>query len=98
MATVSLSSRSLADLERIFEFIAQTDPKGAGLAVRRIRRAIEILADHPLIGREVENRYRELVISRERFGYVALYRWYEEFDNVLVLAIRHQREAGYSEG
>ncbi len=97
MATVSLSPRSLADLERIFEFVARTNPKAASLAIRRIRRAIEILGDHPLIGREVENRYRELVISRGRFGYVALYRWNEEFDDVLVLTIKHQREAGYGE-
>jgi plasmid stabilization system protein ParE len=38
---------------------------------------------------------RELVISRGRTGYVALYSFEEDQDAVLVLAIRHQREAGY---
>jgi plasmid stabilization system protein ParE len=38
---------------------------------------------------------RELVISRGRTGYVALYSFEEDRDAVLILAIRHQREAGY---
>jgi plasmid stabilization system protein ParE len=95
VATVSLSPRCLTDLERVFEFIAQSDPKGAIASARRVREAVEIVKDHPLIGRAVENDCRELVISRGQFGYVALYRWYEEFDDVLVLSIGHQREAGY---
>ena len=57
--------------------------------------AIEALADHPLLGRPVELGYRELVISRGRSGYLALYRYDEALDEVLILAIRHQREAGY---
>jgi len=35
------------------------------------------------------------VISRGRSGYLALYRYDEDRDRVLVLTIRHQREAGY---
>ncbi|HUX25319.1 MAG TPA: type II toxin-antitoxin system RelE/ParE family toxin, partial [Burkholderiales bacterium] len=38
---------------------------------------------------------RELVIARGRTGYVALYDWLEPIDAVVVLALRHQREAGY---
>jgi plasmid stabilization system protein ParE len=53
------------------------------------------LGQHPLIGRAVESGCRELVISRGRSGYVALYRYDEARDDVLILAIRHQREAGY---
>jgi plasmid stabilization system protein ParE len=83
------------DLEGIFEFIAQSDPKSAIATIRRIREAVDILKGHPLIGRRVESGYRELVISRGQYGYVALYQWYEEFDDVLVLSIWHQREAGY---
>jgi plasmid stabilization system protein ParE len=37
---------------------------------------------------------RELVISKGRTGYVALYRYLPEQDRVDVLAIRHQRESG----
>jgi len=38
---------------------------------------------------------RELVISHGRTGYVALYDWLEAVDTVVILALRHQREAGY---
>jgi len=38
-----------------------------------------------------------LVIGRDATGYVALYRYLSEFDTVLILAIRAQREAGYAQ-
>ena len=38
----------------------------------------------------------ELVISRGKTGYVALYRYDEARDIVFVLALRHQREAGFA--
>lgn len=37
---------------------------------------------------------RELVISRGKTGYIALYRYDEIRDVARVLAIRHQRELG----
>ena len=40
---------------------------------------------------------RELVISRGKTGYVALYRYLSGQDVILVLAVRHQRELGYPE-
>lgn len=49
---------------------------------------------HPNIGRRCGNRVRELVISRGKTGYVALYRYDEIRDVARVLAIRHQREIG----
>ena len=48
-----------------------------------------------LVGRPVEYGLRELFISRGRTGHVALYSLEEGQDAVLILAIRHQREAGY---
>ncbi len=48
-----------------------------------------------LRSRPAEADPRELVISRGKSGYLALYRYDGERDRVLVLAIRHQREAGY---
>jgi hypothetical protein len=40
---------------------------------------------------------RELVIARGRSGYLALYPYEGSADIAFILAIRHQREAGYSE-
>jgi len=37
---------------------------------------------------------QELLISRGRSGYVALYSYEEAEDAVLFLSVRHQREAG----
>ena len=50
---------------------------------------------HPLIGRLLESDLRELLISRGKTGYVALYSFEETHDAVFILAIRHQREAGF---
>jgi plasmid stabilization system protein ParE len=95
VATVRITVRAFAHLERIFEFIAERDPKGALVSVQRIREAVMILERHPLIGRKVEDGRRELVISHGRNTYLALYRWIQASDTVLVLAIRNAREAGY---
>ena len=66
-------------------------------AIEVILDALDVLARHPLIGRPIEQDLRELVISRGKTGYVALYDFHEAIDTVLVLAVRHQREAGFPE-
>lgn len=61
-----------------------------------IQTPILILKAHPEIGRTVAGSpLRELVISYGSSGYVALYE-HARLENVVrVVAIRHQREAGY---
>ena len=61
-----------------------------------IAEAVTILKRHPLIGRAVEDGIRELVISRGKTGYIALYSYEAAHDTVLILAVRHQRESGFS--
>jgi plasmid stabilization system protein ParE len=95
LAKLSYSGRALADLERLTDFLIESDPRAALETVGLIEEAVGLLARHPLIGRPVEHPLRELVISRGRTGYVALYSFEEAQDAVLILAIRHQREAGY---
>ncbi|MBS0395400.1 MAG: type II toxin-antitoxin system RelE/ParE family toxin [Proteobacteria bacterium] len=97
MARVEVTERALADLERLFDFVAQYDPHRARERLTSIRRAFELLADHPLLGRVADDGRRELVLSRGRYGYIAKYRWLPADDVVLVLAVRHQLEAGYSD-
>ena len=97
MARVVYSEQALSDFEGIFEFIADEDPSSAAETVSIIQDAITILERHPLIGRAVESELRELVISRGRTGYVELYSYLEVENVVLVLALRHQREAGYQD-
>lgn len=88
------SPGALADVERVAEFLLATDPQAAAETGRILMEAIAMLASHPLVGRIVESGLRELVISRGRSGYVALYRYDAESDQVFILALRHQRELG----
>ena len=95
MALVTYSDRAIRDFERIYDFLAAEDRVLAATTVAAIDEAVSVLARHPLIGRPVEHSLHELVISRGKSGYVALYRYLETVDVVLILALRHQREAGY---
>jgi plasmid stabilization system protein ParE len=95
LARLSYSAQALADLERLANFLVERDPTAAEATIALIEEAVGVLARHPLIGRPVEADLRELVISRGRTGYVALYSFEPLYDAALILAIRHQREAGY---
>ncbi len=95
MAQVVYSDEALGDIERLFEFVAGRDPYAASAAVVAIRDAVNLLANHPLIGRPAAHPLRELVVSFGDSGYVALYRHRPERDEVRILAIRHQRELDY---
>jgi plasmid stabilization system protein ParE len=95
LAKLIYSAHALADLERLTDFLVASDPLAAAETVGLIEEAVTLLTRHPLLGRPIEHELRELVISRGRTGYVALYSLEENHDVVLILAIRHQREAGY---
>lgn len=92
MAAIRYAARAFRDLDRLLRFLDDD-----AQVTETIVEAIELLERHPLIGRRVEHGLRELVISRGRYGYVALYDFDSDADLVSVLAIRHQREAGYDE-
>lgn len=96
MAHLSYSTRAFDDLDRLADFLLDSDPVAANETVDLITEALTILKSHPLIGRPVEDNLRALVISRGKTGYVALYSYEAEHDAVLILAIRHQRESGFA--
>lgn len=96
MPSVTYGARALADLERLSEFLAREDPVSAHEAIEIIVDAVLVLERHPFIGRIARGQLRELVISRGRTGYVALYRVSGVEERVEILAVRHLREAGYS--
>ena len=96
MARLIYSPSALEDLERLTDFLLDHDPAAAVATIDLIREAVGVLARHPLIGRPVDTPLRELVISRGRSGYVAFYSVERIEDVVLILAIRHQRDAGYA--
>ncbi|HEX6265863.1 MAG TPA: type II toxin-antitoxin system RelE/ParE family toxin [Burkholderiales bacterium] len=94
---IVFAEEALGDLERIFEFNALRDPASAPEHLGKIRSAVMILEEHPEIGRICEpgSALRELVISHGKSGYVALYEHSAVEHLIRVVAVRHQREAGY---
>jgi plasmid stabilization system protein ParE len=92
VAKVVYSSAALGDLDRLARFLVQSHPEHASLTIDLIAEALAILEQHPLMGRPAEAGLCELVISRGRSGYVALYEY-----ELVVHRIRHQREAGFQE-
>lgn len=92
MARIIYSGRALTDLQRLFEFLVVQDSEAAIISAQRISQGVEILANHPLIGRPAAAGLRELILSKGRTGYIALYRFDVAHDIVRILSIRHQRE------
>ena len=87
---------ALADVQRLYRFLEPKSPEAAQRAVKAIRAGERILGHQPQLGRPVEDldpEFREWLIDFGNTGYVALYR----FDGITVsmLAVRHQKEAGY---
>ena len=97
MAEVVVSKGADADLERLATFLGAAEPAAALATYDLVLGALEVLQTYPTIGRPVDGVLRELVISRGSTGYLALYEYDAQADRVVVLALRHQREAGYLE-
>jgi plasmid stabilization system protein ParE len=97
LARIIYSEEALRDFERIVEFSLTAARASSTDLIERIRDAITMLSEHPLIGRKRDALRRELVISRGRAGFVAMYRYDALNDRIFVLRIRHQREAGFTD-
>jgi plasmid stabilization system protein ParE len=95
MARLKYSAAAIADIEDLTGFLAESDQAMAEVTFSLIAEAVSISKRHPMIGRPVEEGLRELVISRGKTGYIALYSDEAADDAVLILTLRHQREAGY---
>jgi plasmid stabilization system protein ParE len=98
IATI-FAGRALAldDVRRLYRFLAPEDANAACRAVQAIRANVKVLAHQPFVGRPVDAMapdFREWLINFGDNGYVALYRLNGE--TAAILAVRHQKEAGYS--
>lgn len=96
MSRVELAPEVGDDFDRILNHLVEHETEDAKSRIQDILGAIDVLERNPLIGRRVRTDLRELVIGRRARGYVALYRYVAELDTVFVLAIRAQKEAGYT--
>ena len=90
------SPEALEDVQRLYNFLVEKNPDAARRAAAAIRSGMQIVADHPDVGRPADNmdpEFREWPISFGASGYVALYHLHQ--DVALVVAVRHQKEVGY---
>jgi plasmid stabilization system protein ParE len=88
----------IADVQRLYRFLAPKDAAVARRAVKVIRAGVKILAHQPRIGRPVDDmnpEFRECLIDFGNSGYVVRYRLDAEV--VSIIAVRHQKEVGSEE-
>lgn len=96
MPHIRISPHARIDLLRLYRFLASKSPATGSQAIDAIETALIPLTHMPKIGRPVTDNLRELIVDFGSNGYVALYDFDELTDEVLVLAVRHQREKNYT--
>lgn len=98
MPQIKITAGAAHGLERCRRFLAEKNPLAARRAADTIKYHLNLLASHPDMGRPFEEQpeLRELLIPFGAAGYVALYRYLPNEDNVFILAFRHQKEVGIS--
>lgn len=90
------SPSALRDVQRLYRFLVDKNPDAARRAIKAIRTHINVIAQHPEMGRpaeEMELEYREWLIPFGGSGYIALYHY--DGDTAVIIAVRHQTEVGY---
>jgi len=92
LATLRFTPAALLDLERLATFLRESDPAAAAETIPLILEALKVLAAYPLVGRPIDMKRRELVVFRGRTGYLVQYSFRLAQEEVVILAVRHQRE------
>jgi plasmid stabilization system protein ParE len=91
---VRFTEEAVADLMRLYDFLAERDVEAAEAALHAIKTALGLLRFSPYSCRRAigskSAALRELVIPFGKRGYVALFEIEERA--VSIIAVRHQRE------
>jgi toxin ParE1/3/4 len=95
MTTLRFEPDLAHDLIRIVDHLDAHEAADIPKRLEDVLAGFEILLRNPRIGRPTIGGNRELVIGADARGYIALYRYNPSLDEVVVLAIRAQREAGF---
>lgn len=93
---VTWTDNALAGLERTYLFLAEKSEEAAQNALKAIREKVLLLEEFPNAGRPAEDfdlEHRELLVPFGVAGYVLVYEVHAE--QVWILAVKRQREAGY---
>ena len=90
------TDNALNGLKRLFAFLEEQSQDAAVNAIKAIREKALLLESFPNAGRpalDFDPEYRELIVPFGAAGYVLVYEVHAE--QVWILAIKHQKEAGY---
>lgn len=81
-----------ADIQRLFDFLAEVNPSAAAAAMRVIQAGAARLLEHPKIGRRMDDETprRELILPFAAAAYVLRYRI--EDDAIVIVRVWHGRE------
>jgi len=96
MPRLKWTPRSLRVVVRLHDFLVPMSREAAKRAVKASRQGVKLLGKHPEMGRPVDElptEFREWVIEFGNGAYVVMYHY--DGKEVVILAIRHGREAGY---
>ena len=92
------SPRAIECVKHLYNFLAEKNMDAAKAAAALLFKQAELLEAFPNVGRPAEDldpEHREILIPFGAAGYVLLYHFDEDRAAVTVLAVRHQKEAGY---
>ena len=90
------SGSALANVQHLYRFLAEKNIAAAKRAVNAIRDGVKVLAQHPQVGRTVDDMneaFRDWPVDFGDSGYIVRYRFNGE--RVTILAVRHQKDAGF---
>lgn len=93
---VRWTANALTDLGRAYSFLSGHSEEAAVAAIKAIREKALLLEQFPDAGRPADDfdpEYREVLIPFGGAGYVFVYAVLG--NDVHILALKHQREAGY---
>lgn len=96
MSRLIWSPSALRDVQRMYRFLAEKNRDAAKRAVQAIRSGVQIILQHPEVGRpaeEMEPEYREWLIDFGNSGYLVLYHY--DGRVAVIVAVRHQKEVGH---
>lgn len=95
---VHWTSNASVGLEKAYLFLVDKSEEAAVGAIKAIREKVLLLEQFPNAGRpadDMEPECRELLVPFGGAGYVLVYEVLG--DSVYILALKHQKEAGYYE-
>lgn len=92
MPHIKFSDKANTDLDRFEAFLQESAPEKVDEAIKTIFQGLKILKENAFAGTPQKYGFRKLTIPYGKNGYVALYRYDQKADIVLVETLRHMLE------